>query len=40
MRDEELYLIAYNDFANREVDKNIWIKAMAKAALPVWVATV
>ena len=31
MRDEELYLIAYNDFANREVDKNIWIKAMAKA---------
>ena len=31
MRDEELYLIAYNDFANREVDKKIWIKAMAKA---------
>ena len=28
MLDEQLYLIAYNDFAGKAVDEALWIKAM------------
>ena len=31
MFDEQLYLIAYNDFAGKAVDEALWIKAMTLA---------